>query len=690
MSQAPDPEKKDSIEALLRELGAIVPGKELAPDPALRAAPEPLLGEQAASAAETRAESAPASPFQTAFSADLPAGPDLLGFDETLARLAALAAHKRTETPLTIGFFGPSGSGKSFAMARFLRSAEALSARAETEPDTHYLSGILTLSIDAGGITENPAESLAGALHARLAEAYPKIAAEAACAVRDPRADAREALERLDECRRKLEAEKQALDEVSAQRARLSETILYESAGSQTAAFISANKEQIRRLFTKLKIPGDPLIAFKDMTGALGGSQGFASRAGFALRSLYAFKGQRSLLFLSLILAFAWAGLRFMLQSRPAWLGWRESEPLAPMVSWLEAHQDLMSGLGSLSLFAAVLAAGFALWRMLRLSQLMFRSRALLEADTASRARELEGLIAHKARRIEGLAADASQYAKQAAEAEKRAGSQPLPAAAAAGAAPFPLDMRAWQAQAYAAAAGAMATAAAGNSGARELRRIIVAIDHSDTLDPFRSARILNSARQLFQRGYVLVIAADPERLADGGAPWPQLGRWIQIPVQTKALSSRASAASFIRALLEGSAAQPDRAAAPLAPAADLAEPIPAEEARLLAGLAPLAGACGRDLKRFVNLYRLLRAAEPGQNGALALMLALEAGGTDGEREAVREALSTANPAADFAPRGGGLRLSDAMLQVQAAVGRVSVAAAKEAAETVRVFSLKG
>ncbi|HET6374775.1 MAG TPA: hypothetical protein VFF88_01885, partial [Methylocella sp.] len=169
-----------------------------------------------------------------------------------------------------------------------------------------------------------------------------------------------------------------------------------------------------------------------------------------------------------------------------------------------------------------------------------------------------------------------------------------------------------------------------------------------------------------------------------------QLGRWIQIPVQTGALSSRAGAEGFIRALLEGTADEPDKAAVTGAAAAALEEPLPAEEARLLAGLAPLAGVCGRDLKRFVNLYRLLRAASPGQNGALALMLALEAGGTAGEREAVQEALSAAAPAADFAPQGGGVRLSDALLQVQAVAGRVSAAAAKEAAETARVFSFNG
>ncbi|HET6374880.1 MAG TPA: hypothetical protein VFF88_02425 [Methylocella sp.] len=360
------------------------------------------------------------------------------------------------------------------------------------------------------------------------------------------------------------------------------------------------------------------------------------------------------------------------------------------MASWLDAHQALMSGLGSLSLFAAVLAGGLALWRTLRLTQLMFRSGALLEADTASRARELDGIIAHKARRIEALAADASHYAEQASEAEKRAGAQPLPAAAAAGSAPFPIDARSQKAQAYAAAAGAMAAAAAGNRGARELRRIIVAIDHLDTLDPSRSASILNEARRLFQEGYVLAIAADPARLGEGNGKTPQLGRWIQIPVQTGALSSRAGAGGFIRALLEGHANQPDTAAVANAAAAALGEPLPPEEASLLAGLAPLAGVCGRDLKRFVNLYRLLRAASPGPDGALALMLALDAGGTAEEREAVQEALSAANPAAEFALRGGGVRLSDALSLVQAVAGKVSAAAAKEAAETARVFSLKG
>jgi len=48
-------------------------------------------------------------------------------------------------------------------------------------------------------------------------------------------------------------------------------------------------------------------------------------------------------------------------------------------------------------------------------------------------------------------------------------------------------------------------------------------------------------------------------------------------------------------------------------------------------------------VKRFVNLYRLARTqAQDGQDhkGALALMLALDAGGTQGEIAAMNDALS--------------------------------------------------
>jgi len=64
----------------------------------------------------------------------------------------------------------------------------------------------------------------------------------------------------------------------------------------------------------------------------------------------------------------------------------------------------------------------------------------------------------------------------------------------------------------------------------------------------------------------------------------------------------------------------------------------------LLAGLAPLAGSSARALKRFVNLYRLARVQNQPHKGALAFLLALDAGGTQSEIAAVNDALSRANP----------------------------------------------
>ncbi|MGH6821039.1 MAG: hypothetical protein ACREDU_09290, partial [Methylocella sp.] len=220
-------------------LGAIVPGSRLAEPNAVPARPP------ASRKVEPEAVS-----YQTIFAADLPDGPDALGLDAPLGLLAGLAAHVRIETPLTIGLFGPSGSGKSFALTKLIRSIEILSDRAAA-PALH-IGEIVTLQIDAAHIEGHPATALAGALHACLAGTFPSLAAEAARAARDPRAAASEALDRLDTCRRKFEVEKRALDEASARRARLAESILYQTAGSQVDTYTSANKARIKRLLSKL------------------------------------------------------------------------------------------------------------------------------------------------------------------------------------------------------------------------------------------------------------------------------------------------------------------------------------------------------------------------------------------------------------------------------------------------------
>src|SRR5580704_5264371 len=121
----------------LGALGAIVPGSRLAAPNAVPARPP------ASRIVEVEPE---AVSSQAIFAADRPDGPDALGLDAPLGLLAGLAAHARTETPLTIGLFGPSGSGKSFALTKLIRSIEDL--RAASTPDTPYIGEIVTLRVD--------------------------------------------------------------------------------------------------------------------------------------------------------------------------------------------------------------------------------------------------------------------------------------------------------------------------------------------------------------------------------------------------------------------------------------------------------------------------------------------------------------------------------------------------------------
>ena len=176
----------------LRNLGTIIPGAQRK---------EPSAAAPVPSAARQAAEPAPlpplASPLGSIFAADAPDAADAMssdpfGLDAPLNLLAELAAHARTETPLTIGLLGRPGSGKSLALLKLGRSIESLSAAARGAGETPFLTKILTLRIDAADLEGAPGMALAEALYAGLAADYPALALEATHAARDPRLAARE------------------------------------------------------------------------------------------------------------------------------------------------------------------------------------------------------------------------------------------------------------------------------------------------------------------------------------------------------------------------------------------------------------------------------------------------------------------------------------------------------------------
>ena len=670
----------------LRDLGAIVPGSRLA-EPGARLLPSSPLPPPISRTTEP--ELVP--PSDPVFVADVADGADALGLDAPLGLLAELVAHRRTETPLTIGLFGPSGSGKSFALTKLLQAIEDLS-RAAATPDSPYVGAIVTLRLDASDIAGTPATALAGALHASLARTYPALAAEAARAARDPQAAASEALERLDLSRRKLEAEKRALDETGVRRARLAATLLHETPGSQVNSYTRANQPRIKSLFSRLGIAGDPLLAFKDMVGSVAGTDGAARRRGFALRAFFAFKGQTKLLVAAALLFLAGAGLGVALDQQAAWLAWlRATESSVAAANWLEAHSDWLSTLREVVFLSAALALGVNVWRGSQLLRLVFRGADLLRADLDVRRREMNELLAFQTRRVEALAAEVSTLSRRAAEAERRAGDTHAQTAVLAEPAPFAIDTAIQQAQTFAgftsAAIGRCGQTSASKSDAAP-RRIVVALDHLDAVPASRGREILGSARSLFKQGFVVVIAADSARLAaPAGEHAPGLDTWIQVPFQIGELASRANYAALVGQILTGQAAAEPRQRDTAISALD--QPLSAAEARLLAALAPLAGSSARALKRFVNLYRLTRVHGHVHKGALAFMLALDAGGTQAEITAVNDVLSHAQMEGEMELdlQHCGARLVEALAAAQSAQGKISVNVARRAIATVRLFS---
>jgi len=181
-------------------------------------------------------------------------------------------------------------------------------------------------------------------------------------------------------------------------------------------------------------------------------------------------------------------------------------------------------------------------------------------------------------------------------------------------------------------------------------QRILFMLDGLDSLPPARACEILDAAHRLMSHpAFVLVIAVDPERLAEAGPGiQAQLEKWVQVPVRIDAAAKDQT--DFVMHLLDQSAGAA-RAPVPLAMETDwssLDQPLSREENELLAKLAPLAGPSARSLKRFVNLYRLARPLVPDHWACLAFLLALKSGGRVGEMEAMAQALVSAKLGANL------------------------------------------
>ena len=560
---------------------------------------------------------------------------DALGLEPTFARLAELALHRRTGTPVTVGILGAPGSGKSFALARILEQVRALAAAADKTANSPFVSRVHAVSVDAAGLSGDPATALAARLHASLRGPYPDLAREIGHGARDPHAALRETSDKLDEARRRLDSERRALDDAGSRRARLVETVLYETSGSAVDAYARSNRAGLERRFTGFGIGGDAIRSYKDFVLATAGSGGKLS---LALRSLYAFKGQTKLIVFAILLVAAGIGLGVARETQDSWLAGLRGGPQAgaAVATWMQAHIGLLSTLQSAAFVLAALCVAANLWRASAFLKPILRGTTLLEGDLDGRRRDLDGLYAHQTKRVDALDGDVERLTREVSEAERRAGGR---------ADPSPFEPSAGGAAQSVFAALAAAVAREPGKGPAAPQRVLLSLDHLDAVAPERAREILETLRRGVGAGTVAMVAADPSR--HEAAPG-LLERCIDLPVRIPAPEEPGALVARLLGRADGAAP----ATMLDAKASALDAPFDEAETDMLSGVAPLAGQTPRALRRFVGLYRLARLDGDAPHGALAFALALRLGGTRAERDAAAQSFgSGADLPAGASPR---------------------------------------
>ncbi len=581
------------------------------------------------------------------FASDRAAGPDRHGIGVAIEPLARLVAHPQAEAPFTVGIFGGSGSGKSFALETLLRRVEELGKSGEGAA-----AGLVTVRVDAARAGDEPVTLLAGDIYEALNDAsYSDIAQDCAQSGRDPAAVAREAADRLGETRRKLDAERLSLNELEGRRLRLTETVLYDTTGSRIESYARANRA---RLDSRLRAFGfatnDPVATYKDLVRDISEGGGLTGRVGAFLHSLWAFKGQTKLLVWAVVFFLISFGLERLFGSREVWLGWlRETggEKLGPTMGFVQDNVGVVALAARLAFWAAVAALAVNVLRALRFTMPLFRGVRLLRGDLETRKRELDGLIAHQTRLVGALDKEADALARRVDEAEKRAGS----AAPAAPAVERPFDAPgtgklAQAARNFLAALGREIPKRAGRSP----RRIVVAIDNVDSASPEAASRLIETAHSLLGSSFVTALAVDPSRL--WGADAARQAKFVNVPWRVPA----AIASNDVQKV-------------------SLDESLTSVEAQTVERLNALFAAGPRAAKMLMNLYRLGRT-QTSERAALALLMAIDVHGSDEERAQLARVLAD-----------GRTSFSGRVEQAYAVVGPVPTDDLRAAASVARIYA---
>jgi len=616
---------------------------------------------------------------------------DLMGAAEATRPLAEIALAAEAQTPFLIGFIGPSGSGASFALRRWVENVEGLAAAAGRTAGSPFLSEVVTASIDAAGVSGDPACAIASAAFAALERdrdgvSYAALADEAANAGADPLRAAAAAAERHDELVRRLESERAARDDVESKRARLTDALLYETPGSRVDAFIRANRGAIESRLRRFDLAeGDATTNFRHLVRDFDGA-GPAARAGVAVRAIWAYRGQLGWL-IAAVIAFALGFAVDQARAPQAGDGLRAlASFLAPLADWLAAHQGWLVTLSKALTAIGVLALLVVLWRAFAFAGLLYRGQRLLGHDMRERRRDLEATAARLNQRVAALDAQTEAAARHLETTAKRAGGVKRSERA-----PGPVFASGPEAPRHAARSffvelGRLMSGAGASSPAAP-RRIVFAFDNLDALPPADAAQLLEAAHALLGPGCVGAAAIDPSALSRLDAPEAarrRLEKLFPIVFNVAAVAPVDGGRFAARLIGSNAVAKPVRYFE--AATSAITQPLTPAETSLFAALAPLAGETPRAVKRFLNACRVARTAA-APRPVVALMLATRLGGDRAALAAMRQALE--GFAHDLLDPAGPPALVVATQAARAANdGVISLADARAAWETARRYSL--
>ena len=548
-------------------------------------------------------------------------GADLLNAGQVVQPLAQLCVSPRVQTPFLAAILGSSGAGKTFALKRLAQTVEQLGASLSLAGGAPVRA--VLARVDAASGVEAPV-AIASAAYAALDREpggvdYSGLLDEIGHAGGDPHRAARAAVDRHDEMVRKLEAERAQRDDVEAKRARLADTLAFETPGSRLDVFARARRGTIEAQLRRFGLAGaDSDSNYRHLARDMS-TLGAGARAAIVVRSIWAYGSQARLLVWGIV-AFALGFAVRLLYGDTALAAiggvndWFHSG-----AAWIAAHAEWFARASDILYLIGALAIALNLWRALAFSNLLLRGSRLLTGEVRERRSDLDARAARLTQRVAALTAEADAAARRADAASQRVGGKTSMRA------PGPEFLE--TGHAHSASAREFLAALSARIGRPAAAgpapdRLVVVVDNLDALAPGAAAAWIDAAQSVIGPGAVGVLAFDPARLAPAlggqGEARRRLGRWLQATISLPARGGADGGAVIERLLSPAgqSAPAPDPAIA-----AALMEPLSGAEAALLAALAPLAAHSPRDAKRFLNAYRLARSSK-APRPVMALMQA--------------------------------------------------------------------